>query len=127
MSLKETAKYIGRSLSWTNQARSSFIKNGGLVAGPGSGGRRRSNLSLKEEAEVLEPFIEKAKRGGLLVVRSIHEAVEKKLGRKVSRASAYNLLHRYDWRKLVPDKRHVKADPEVQEEWKKNCQKSSKN
>ena len=124
ISLIETAKYIGRSLSWTNQARSSFIKNAGLVPGSGSGGRRRSNLSLEEEVELLEPFIEKAKSGGLLVVSSIHEALEKRLGRKVSRASAYNLLHRHNWRKLAPDKRHVKADPEAQEEWKKNCRKS---
>jgi len=93
------------------------------VIGPGSGGRRRSNLSLEEEVELLEPFIEKAKSGGILVVASIHEALEKRLGRKVALASVYNLLHRHDWRKLAPDKRHVKADPEIQEEWKKNCRK----
>ena len=116
MSLKETAKFIGRSLSWTNQARSAFIKNAGLVSSPGSGGRRRSNLSFAEEVNLLEPFIEKAKRGGILVVSSIHEALEKRLGRKVPRSSAYNLLHRHNWRKLAPDKRHVKADPEAQEE-----------
>ena len=124
ISLKETAKFIGRSLSWANKARNSFIKNAGLVTGPGSGGRRRNNLSLKDEVELLEPFIEKAKSGGILVVASIHEALEKRLGRKVSRASAYNLLHRHNWRKHAPDKRHVKADPEAQEEWKKNCRKS---
>jgi hypothetical protein len=33
--------------------------------------------------------------------------------------SVYNLLHRHDWRKLVPNKRHVKADPVAQEAWKK--------
>ena len=124
ISLKETAELIGRSVSWINQARISFIKNGGLVTGPGSGGRRRSNLSLEEEVKFLEPFIEKAKNGGILVVGSIHEALEKQLGRKVPRSSAYNLLHRHNWRKLSPDKRHVKADPEAQEEWKKNCRKS---
>jgi Winged helix-turn helix len=29
-------------------------------------------------------------------------------------------LHRHGWRKLAPDKRHPKSDPQAQEEWKKN-------
>ncbi|MDR0250284.1 MAG: winged helix-turn-helix domain-containing protein [Burkholderiales bacterium] len=35
-------------------------------------------------------------------------------------SSVYNLLHRHGWRKLAPDKRHPKSDPQAQEEWKKN-------
>ena len=124
LSLKETAKFIGRSLSWTNQARSAFIKNAGLVSSAGSGGRRRSNLSLEEEVSFLEPFIEKAKSGVILVVGSIHAELEKRLGRKVPLSSVYNLLHRHNWRKFAPDKRHVKADPEAHEEWEKNCRMS---
>ena len=32
--------------------------------------------------------------------------MDQRLGRNVALASAYNLLHRHDWRKLAPDKRH---------------------
>jgi hypothetical protein len=41
------------------------------------------------------------------------------LGHEVALASAYNLLHRHNWRKLVPDKCHSQSDPLAQEEWKK--------
>lgn len=126
LSLAQTSSVPGRSLSWTNQARSHFSKNGGLVQSRGAGGRRRSHLSAEEEKEFLETFIKQARDGGILVVSGIHAALEARLGQKVSPASVYNLLHRHDWRKLVPDKRHIKADPAIREEWKKNSRKPSK-
>jgi transposase len=126
LSLEQTASLLGRSLSWTNQARSHFSKHTGLTQGKGAGGRRRSSLSIEEEKEFLDPFIKQAKDGGILVVTGIHAALEARLGHKVSLASVYNLLHRHDWRKLVPNKRHIKADPVAQEEWKKNSQKPSR-
>jgi hypothetical protein len=46
----------------------------------------------------------------MLVVSVIHNALEQHLGRKVALASAYNLLHRHGWRKLVPCKRNVQAN-----------------
>ena len=108
--------------------RTRFIRNGGQwdEAGPGRGGRRREHLSLEEEIDFLAPFLEKAKVGGILVVSEIKQALEERLGRTVSLASVYNLLHRHDWRKLAPDKRHPKSDPAAQEEWKKNCPTFSK-
>ena len=45
--------------------------------------------------------------------------MDQRLGRNVALASACNLLHRHDWRKLAPDKRHPKSDADVQEVWKK--------
>jgi transposase len=81
-------------------------------------------MSPPEEKEFLEPFFDKARVGGILIVREIHQALEKRLGRKVALASAYNLLHRNGWRKLVPDKRHVEADVEAQANWKKNSRTS---
>jgi transposase len=48
-------------------------------------------------------------------------ALDAHLGRKVALASVYNLLHRHNWRKLVPDKKHPQTNSEVQEQWKKNC------
>ncbi|MGE4443251.1 MAG: winged helix-turn-helix domain-containing protein [Desulfomicrobium sp.] len=77
-------------------------------------------MSPDAEKEFLEPFFLKAKKGGILVAAEIHQALEQWLGRKVALASVYNLLHRHGWRKLAPDKRHVAADVEAQEAWKKN-------
>jgi hypothetical protein len=77
-------------------------------------------MSLAEEQEFLAPFFDKAANGGVLVVGEIKAALDERLGRKVALASAYNLLHRNNWRKLAPDKRHPQSDPLAQQEWKKN-------
>ena len=90
------------------------------------GGRRRQNFTLDEEAAVLKPFLEQAREGGVLVVGQIKPQLEEALGRPMSLSSVYTLLHRHNWRKLVPDKRHPQSDPVAQEAWKKNSSKHSK-
>jgi Winged helix-turn helix len=82
-------------------------------------------MSIEQEREFLAPFIEQAKIGGILVVGDIKRALDKRLGRTAALSSVYNLLHRHNWRKLTPDKRHPKSDPLTQEEWKKNSPKNS--
>jgi len=77
-------------------------------------------MNVEEEEAFLAPFFDKAKEGGILVVSEIKNALDQRLGRNVALASAYNLLHRHDWRKLAPDKRHPKSDANAQEVWKKN-------
>lgn len=120
MSIEQTAARIGRSVSWTIRNRSAFIAEGGFVKKIRPGGRKRANMSVEEERAFLEPFVEKAKGGGILVVGDIHKALEAHLGRNVALASAYNLLHRHNWRKLAPDKRHMQTDIQAHESWKKN-------
>jgi transposase len=127
LSLADTAQVIGVSPGWACQLRRRFMH--GQVAGapgaPTAGGRKRENMTLQEEREFLAPFFEEAAIGGILVVGQVKAALDKRLGREVALASAYNLLHRHNWRRLAPDKRHPKSDPLAQEEWKKNSQKSS--
>ena len=127
LSLADTAQVIGVSPGWACQLRRRFIH--GQLAGapdaPTAGGRKRQNMSLQEEREFLAPFLEQAASGGVLVVGQIKAALDKRLGREVALASAYNLLHRHNWRKLAPDKRHPQSDPLAQEEWKKNSLKRS--
>ena len=127
MSLADTAGALGVSPGWACQLRRRFIQNPSPRMGdaPGAGGRKRQNMSLQEEREFLAPFLETAAQGGVLVVGQIKAALDKRLGREVALASAYNLLHRHNWRKLVPDKRHPQSDPVAQEEWKKNSPKHS--
>ena len=87
------------------------------------GGRRHSFMSLEEEQEFLRPWAEQAKDGGLLVLSPIRAALAQKLGRKVARSVVWRMLGRHGWRKLAPDTRHPKSDPQVQEDWKKNSRK----
>jgi transposase len=127
MSLADTAQVIGVSLGWACQLRRRFIhgQRAGAPGAPTAGGRKRQNMSLQEEREFLAPFLESAAGGGVLVVAQIKAALDKRLGRKVALASAYNLLHRHNWRKLVPNKRHPQSDPMAQDEWKKSSPKRS--
>lgn len=125
MSLTDTAQIIGVSHGWVCQLRRRFMR--GQIAGapdaPTPGGRKRQNMSVEEEREFLAPFFEQAATGGVLVVGQIKAELDKRLGRNVALASAYNLLHRHGWRKLAPDKCHPQSDPVAQQEWKKNSPK----
>lgn len=120
MSTQETAKAIGMSVRWTTQARSNYIRNGGVIRKTNPVTRNRAYLSKEEEKAFLSPFFDRARRGGILVVTDIHKALEERLSRKVAVGSAYNMLHRNGWRKLVPDKRNIATDVIVQNAWKKN-------
>jgi transposase len=125
MSIRETAEAIGRSVRWTTGARNAFIRSGGLPGKKPAAPRNRAHMAEADEAAFLAPFLDAARRGGVLVVGGIHAALEARLGRRVSLTSVYALLHRHDWRKLAPDRRHARADPEAQEKWKKNCGRGS--
>jgi transposase len=102
-------------------ARNEYIRRAGFKQSKAQAIRNHAHMALAEEREFLAPFLEKARCGGLLVVNEIHQAMQEHLGRNVALASAYNLLHRHGWRKLVPDKRNVAVDVHAQDEWKKNC------
>ena len=125
LSLEQTARVIGRSVVWTCRLRNRFLA--GETVGDGQrerpGGRRRENLSVDRERELLEPFLERARNGGILVVLQIKAELEVALGRSLALSSVYNLLHRHGWRKLAPDKRHPQSDPAAQEAWEKNSRK----
>jgi transposase len=122
LSIEQTARAIGVSAGWACQLRNRFIREGGIFRENRQlrGGRRRANMNPEEEEAFLAPFFDKAKEGGILVVSEIKNALDQRLGRNVALASAYNLLHRHDWRKLAPDERHPKSDADAQDVWKKN-------
>ena len=124
LTLEQTAQVTGVSVGWVSQLRNRFIQECGSFddARPRRGGRYRQNMNREEEERFLAPFLEKASNGGILVVGEIKEALDKRLGRKVALSSTYNLLHRHNWRKLAPDKRHPQSDIQVQDDWKKNSQ-----
>ena len=76
-------------------------------------------MSSEEEREFLATWKVNAEQGQLVVLTALRVALEKKLGRSVKPSVLYRLLERHRWRKVAPDTRHPKAEPSVQEEWKK--------
>lgn len=87
------------------------------------GGRRNALLTEEEEEEFLAPWLEQARTGGVLVVSPLRAALAQKLGKPVKASVLYRLLARHGWRKVAPDTRHPKSDPQAQEDWKKNFRK----
>ena len=84
------------------------------------GGRRRQTMILEEEKAFLAPWIEQAKMGGVLTVPPLHRALEERIGHPVSPSTMYRMLARHGWRKVQPDTYHPKADPQAQDDFKKN-------
>jgi transposase len=77
-------------------------------------------MSPEEEAEFIEPFFARASTGKVATAMEIKRELEKHLGHPVHKTTAYRLLKRHGWRKIVPRPSHVQADKAEQEEFKKN-------
>ena len=97
----------------------------GLERG-GRGGRRWAFLSWEQEEAFLAGLAERAQKGQILTAPQMHPPLCQATGKKVSLAYVYRLLHRHGWRKLGLRPRHVKADPQRQEECKRNFPRSSR-
>jgi transposase len=123
--LEQTATVLGVGRATVSRLQSQLRQRPGTPEGAPRrwGGRRRELLSVEEEQAFLAPWLEAAKAGGVLVVSPVRAALAQKLGRPVAASVVYRMLARHGWRKVAPDTRHPKSDPQVQEEWKKNSPK----
>jgi len=125
--LEQTALVLGVGRATVPRLQSAFRQrcrghdSGGRK---GWGGRRRTLMSYEEEVEFLEPWAKQAQTGGVIVSSPIRAALAQHLGRKVAASVVYRFLARHGWRKVAPDTRHPKSDPQIQEAWKKNYRKT---
>jgi transposase len=124
-SLEQTARILGVGRATVPRLQAGLRRRRGAedAGGRGWGGRRRALMSEEEEREFLRPWTEKALAGGVLVLSPIRAALSQHLGRKVAASVVYRFLERHGWRKVAPDTRHPKSDPQIQEAWKKNFRK----
>jgi transposase len=119
--LEETASLLGVSRATVHRLQTRFRrKSCGTFVGKSHGGRRHVLMRREEEEAFLAPWAEQAKEGGILVVSVMRADLSQRLGRPVAASVLYRLLARHGWRKIAPDTRHPKTDPQVQEDWKKN-------
>lgn len=121
MTLKATAKAmgVGRATVARLQTRFRQRKGSDQPTPRRWGGRRRALMKWEEEQDFLSGWKANAEQGQLVVVTPLQVALEEKLGRRVKPSVVYRLLDRHHWRKVAPDTRHPKAQPTVQDEWKK--------
>ena len=119
---------IAEILSWhtgtVRRIQSEYIRNGdSIFCVSDRGGRHNQHLTIEEEDRFLAPFIEAAHAGGVIVATDIKKKYEELVERKVSKSTIYRLLARHDWRQIAPRPRHPKADPVIQETFKKTLPK----
>ncbi len=88
------------------------------------GGRRRSLLSLDEEAALFASLEQRAAKGLVKTANDIRSIVEKKVGREVSDDYLWDLLNRNGWKKKMPRPHHPKRSLEEQDALKKNYPKN---
>jgi transposase len=96
-----------------------YRKNGIQGLGDKRGGRYRENMSYEDEQALLNTFKEESNSGKLVVAGKIKLAYEEKVGKEVAESTIYRMLDRHGFRKIVPYKRHPKANKEEQEAFKK--------
>jgi transposase len=82
------------------------------------GGRHREHFSQEEEKVFLDPFLKKARAGGLINIKPVHNALEKKIGKKIPSSTTYAMLHRQGWRKIAPRAHHPQGNPTAREKFK---------
>jgi transposase len=121
----EIAIHTDVSVSMVHNVVSRYNRFGPqAIEGHESGIRRRCYLSRDQEAEFLRPFLEVAARGEICVARPIKQALEELLGHKVHHSTVYRMLHRNQWREVVPRPVHPQAKRSVQEAFKKSSRSS---
>lgn len=125
LSPKAIARAVGLSVNTVRIVQSRYLRYGAeALVGPGRGGRRRQNLSVKQENALLGDFVKRAQEGEILVVSELKAAYELEAGRKVPKSTVYRLLARHGWRKVTPRPRHPDVDLDAQSRFKKNSRRS---
>lgn len=120
---EEIALHTGVSATTVHRVISTYNRQGpAAMETPGKGGRRHQYLTLPEEKEFLAPFFAQAESGEIATVAQIQRTYEAKVGHEVDESTIYRLLNRHHWRKRMPRPRHPQADPQEQEQFKKNVQ-----
>lgn len=84
------------------------------------GGRHNETISLEMECDFLGEWAQQASEGGVVVVKQLREALQRRVGAKIPLYTMYRMLTRHGWRKVAPDTKHPKSDPAAQEAYKKN-------
>lgn len=72
------------------------------------GGRNRENITYEEETAMLDEFKEKAEKGQIIEVSEIRKAYEEKAQKTIHPTQIYSVLHRHNWRKVMPRSKHPK-------------------
>lgn len=117
---EEIGDMVGYNKSYVKQIQAEYWKQGdSSFYLKQRGGRRRENLTIKEEKAIVDEFKKRAENAEMLEVSKIKEFYENKIGKKVPKSTVYRMLDRQDWRKIAPRPTHPKSNSETMENFKK--------
>ena len=99
---KQVAKIVGVSTQavwlWIRQYND---KGPAGLERAGRGGRRWSLMTIKQEADILKPYIRKLHNGDVTSPLEIKKAIEQKLEKTISMPYVYRLLQRHRWSDII--------------------------
>ena len=113
-SSKEVSEATGFHAAYITTIVAKYREKGlEAISGNHYGGNHR-NMSVKEEAELLSQFKARAEKGEIVEVKEIAATYQAAVGHQISSGQIYYVLHRHNWRKIMPRSKHPKkADEEV--------------
>ena len=94
-------------------------------ASNGYKGNRR-NMSVEEEAALLQPFKERAEAGQIIEVSEIARVYQAAVDHPVAANHIYRVLHRHGWRKIMPRSKHPQKASEEEIEASKKLKPESR-
>ena len=107
---KEIAIGIGMTPDAVRKTQSRFGKEGlQAFMGKQKGGRKRENISMAREKQILDKFLRRAQRGAALSVAEIQKAYELSVGKAVAPSTIYRLLTRHGLRRYLPRARAIRS------------------
>jgi transposase len=107
MALSLSSRQIAIAIGWTpasvRRIQARFAREGiECFASKPTGGRKRENISMEREKQILTKFARQTKRGTVLNVQQIKHAYELSAGKSVSRSTIYRLIERHGLRRFLP-------------------------
>jgi transposase len=127
LNASQIARALGGQASSVRHVQAGYFREGEeALRDQPRGGRYHSHLTAEEEKKLLAPFVEKAKRGEIVIAAPRQQASKNQLGCPGHHSVVYRALHRQGWRQVQPRPPPPKADATVQEEFKKSFRRWSK-
>jgi transposase len=103
LSSQQIAVAIGWSPASVRRVQARFAKEGvECFATKRVGGRKRANISMDREKQIITKFARQAKRGAVLNVEKIKHAYELSAGKPVPPSTIYRLIDRHGLRRFLP-------------------------
>jgi transposase len=108
---RQVAMAIGWTAASVRRMQARFAKDGiQCFACKAPGGRKRENISISREKQILEKFVRQTRGGSALNVQEIKRAYELSAGKSVPRSTIYRLIDRHGLRRFLPRARRTAKD-----------------